>query len=235
MICGGSWRCSTGRPDENGHRLLERNPLWKLPVPKETSPVRPVFTHEQCQALRKEAEDMDWRFQFALGLAHESGHRIKSIRHLRGVDVDLEAKLARWAAQHDKIGYAHETPCSAELVRLTRRAQRRGAGIGIAWLFPSPEDPTKPCSRHLMRDWMAKALERIGLAGQRYGWHSFRRKFATELKDLPLTDLCALGGWKDPRTILKCYQFPDLATMRTGLAQRRVLRGGGRGLVANRQ
>ena len=31
------------------------------------------------------------------------------------------------------------------------------------------------------------------------GYHSLRRKFATELKGIPLKDLCQLGGWKDPR------------------------------------
>lgn len=52
------------------------------------------------------------------------------------------------------------------------------------------------------------------------GWHSLRRKFATELKHTPLKDLCALGGWKDPNTILKCYQRPDEGTMRQALASR---------------
>jgi hypothetical protein len=34
-----------------------------------------------------------------------------------------------------------------------------------------------------------------------------------------------LGGWKDPQTILKCYQSPDEESMRAALAERRVLRG----------
>ena len=60
----------------------------------------------------------------------------------------------------------------------------------------------------------------------RRGWHSLRRKFATELKSIPLTDLCALGGWKESQTVLKCYQQPDEATMRTALEQRQMLRIG---------
>jgi hypothetical protein len=43
---------------------------------------------------------------------------------------------------------------------------------------------------------------------------SLRRKFATEMKATSLKDLCALGGWKDHDTILKCYQQPDAETMR---------------------
>ena len=38
---------------------------------------------------------------------------------------------------------------------------------------------------------------------------------------MPLPDLCALGGWKDAKTILQCYQAPDPDTMRSALANRR--------------
>jgi len=57
------------------------------------------------------------------------------------------------------------------------------------------------------------------------GWHSLRRKFATELKHAPLKDLCALGGWKDAQTILKCYQQADPVTMRRALETRQPLDG----------
>jgi integrase len=53
------------------------------------------------------------------------------------------------------------------------------------------------------------------------GLHSLRRMFATELKGIPLKDLCALGGWKDAQTVLKCYQKADEATMREAFAMRR--------------
>ena len=58
------------------------------------------------------------------------------------------------------------------------------------------------------------------------GWHSLRWKFATELKHIPLKDLCYLGGWKEPQTVLRCYQQPDVATMRGALAGRRQSAGG---------
>ena len=56
------------------------------------------------------------------------------------------------------------------------------------------------------------------------GWHSLRRKFATELKGEPLKDLCQLGGWKDPQTVLKCYQTADEESMREALSRRQVLK-----------
>ncbi len=45
-------------------------------------------------------------------------------------------------------------------------------------------------------------------------------------RNTPLKDLCYLGGWKEPQTVLKCYQSPDEATMREALARRRPLRVG---------
>jgi hypothetical protein len=35
------------------------------------------------------------------------------------------------------------------------------------------------------------------------------RQLFTELKHTPLKDLCYLGGWKEPQTVLKCYQRAD--------------------------
>lgn len=35
------------------------------------------------------------------------------------------------------------------------------------------------------------------------GFHCFRRKFASELKDVPLKDLMALGGWRNPKTVIQ--------------------------------
>ncbi len=34
----------------------------------------------------------------------------------------------------------------------------------------------------------------------------------------PPKELCALGGWKDYNTILKCYQFPDQDRLASTLA-----------------
>ena len=80
-------------------------------------------------------------------------------------------------------------------------------------------------SRHLARDWWERTERAAGIprvAGR--GWHSLRRKFATELKAASLKDLCALGGWKDLYTILKCYQQPDAEAMRLALENRGRLR-----------
>ena len=62
---------------------------------------------------------------------------------------------------------------------------------------------------------------------ERLGWHSLRRKFATELKHTPLKDLCYMGGWKNPQTLLTRYQRPDEGTMQAALAARTRFRATG--------
>lgn len=61
------------------------------------------------------------------------------------------------------------------------------------------------------------------------GWHSLRRKFVNDLKpDTPMADLCYLGGWKSPLTVMTVYQQADAATMRTALEIRAKRRAAAR-------
>ena len=91
-------------------------------------------------------------------------------------------------------------------------------------MFPAPEDDAEPCSRFLMRDWWLRSEEAAELEHvDGLGWHGLQRKFGEELKDIPLKDLCALGGWSDPQTVIQCYQRPDERTMRGALETRRVV------------
>lgn len=103
-----------------------------------------------------------------------------------------------------------------------REARRRP--VLSPWVLPSPTDPGQPVSRHLLRDWWRQG-EVLGNLPPEVGrgWHSLRRQFATELKHVPLRDLCALGGWKSAQTVLACYQQPDPVTMRRALATRQRL------------
>ena len=80
-------------------------------------------------------------------------------------------------------------------------------------------------SRSLARDWWEKAQELAGLEPKRgRGWHSLRRKFASDLMDQPLKVLCELGGWKEAKTVLQCYQRADEAQLRKALESRRRVR-----------
>ncbi len=184
-----------------------------------------MLSDEHYQALLKASGEVDPPFELALILAHETGHRIGSIRLLRWSDVDWEKNSIRWRGENDKIGFEQVTPLTAAAKEALSRARKVQGAIGDSWVFPAPENPSLPVSRHLVRDWwergenLAEIHHEPGL-----GWHSLRRKFATELKHTPLKDLCYLGGWKEPQTVLKCYQRPDESTMREALEGRKPLK-----------
>ena len=101
-------------------------------------------------------------------------------------------------------------------------ARTQRPGIGDAPLLPAPKDSTRCVSRHRVRQWWDKAIELAGLEpvpGR--GWHSLRRKLASDLKSVSPKTLCQLGGWKSYQTVLVCYQRADEAEMREALEGRR--------------
>ena len=212
--------------DEDGRLLLGSNPLKGLKTPTEKNPTRVVLAEEEYQALLGVSREIDWRFHVALVLAHETGHRIGAIRHLRWSDIDLEARAIRWRAEHEKTGYEHRTPMTAEAVAVLEQARERRAGIEVAPVLPAPRDPSRCAGRTLVRFWWNRAQKLAGLEPKRgRGWHSLRRKFASDLMDQPLKVLCDLGGWKTAKTVLQCYQRADEGQLRKALEARRRPRG----------
>ena len=159
---------------------------------------------------------------------HRGGSR-GAIRQLRWSDVDLNEKRILWRAENDKIGMEHSPPLSGEAVRVLEQSRRKRESIGDGWLFPSPEDSSKPCSRHLLRDWWRRGEKLAEIPRtSRLGWHSLRRKFVNDMKaDTPMADLCYLGGWKSPLTVMTVYQQADQVTMRNALSNRDTRRAAG--------
>jgi integrase len=167
-------------------------------------------------------------FALALVLAHETGHRIGAINALRWSDVDLERGVIRWRAATDKVGFEHETILTGEAIRALESARAERPAIGAAWVLSDNKDPQRACSRYQLEKWWRRSERLAGIAHEPgRSFHALRRTFATELKHVPLKDLCALGGWKNPDTVLTCYQTADEVTMREALASRRPLRAAG--------
>lgn len=217
-----NWAALAG--DGKGGMLIERNWLRGLSLPREENPRRPVLSQVDYERLLGVADDIDWRCKLALIVAHETGHRISAIRQLRWSDVDFSNRRIRWQAENDKGEREHYTPLTDSALLGFDSVRRSHSSLGEAWVFPSPQDASKPCSRNLVRDWWYRLERRAGVVHRdRLGWHSLRRKFATELKHTSLKDLCALGGWKSAHTILLCYQHEDEATMRSALSGRKPL------------
>ena len=212
--------------DERGRPLLDRNPLKGFRKPTEKNPTRVVLTEDEYRVLLKVARRVDWRFRVALVLAHETGHRIGAIRQLRWCDIDFEGGAILWRAEHDKSGHGHVTPATAEALAALDEARRTNPRTGEEPVLPAPRNPLACLGAARLHAWWSKAQILAGLdpmPGR--GWHSLRRKFASDLMDQPLKVLCALGGWKTAKTVLECYQRPDAGQLRKALEARRRSRG----------
>ena len=147
--------------------------------------------------------------------AEGTGRRISACRNLLWEDVDFQNGTIRWRAENDKKGYEQVVPMS-DAVRRALLAQRKARrAIGNTPVFPSRKDPTKPCSRHLLDDWLRRAYKNAGIEPQPGGlWHPIRRKWVTERKGYPVKDVAAAGGWRDEQTMLRSYQHADAETVR---------------------
>lgn len=206
--------------------LLDGNPTEAYPLPEKNTPERPTMSASRYDAMRDIAGEVGWRFRIALVLCHETGHRSKSVRRLRWADVEpLSAGTVRWRGAEDKSGHEHTTALTEAAVEVLREAREERPGVGEAWVLPAPHDPSEPVSRYQLRRWWLEAEELAGLEHvDGLGWHSLRRKLADDLRDLPLKDLAAAGGWKEEQTVVRCYQTPDLERIREALEQRQRCR-----------
>ena len=191
-------------------------------MPTEKNPTRVVLAEEEYRALLRASWEVGWRFHVALVLAHETGHCIGAIRRLSWSDIDLESGVVRWRAEHEKTRYEHRTPMTAEALAALNEARRRNPGTGDGPVLPASTDASRCAGRSLVRYWWNRAQKLAGLDSRRgRGWHSLRRKFASDLMDQPLKVLRELGGWKPAKTVLQCYQRADEDRLRRALASRR--------------
>lgn len=210
------------QPTPGGGFLLDRNPLTGYRLPKEQEPNRPVLTDEEYLKLRPVAWEISPEFGAVLELVHETGHRLASVLQLRSDDVDIPGRRIRWRAAADKTRREHSTVMTPAAIDAIARLRRELPRIGAGYLFPSPDVPGAHRSRESAYKWWREGERRAELPRSKgRAWHSLRRKFATELVDVPLAVLQQLGGWSTARTIVECYQHPDEKAQAGALASRR--------------
>ncbi len=181
-----------------GERLLKENPLFGVKLPKEKNPTRPVMSHDEYLQLLVVADRINPLLKLALVVAEGTGRRISAVRNLLWEDVDFPNSAIRWRAENDKNGYEQVVPMSDVIggALLAQRNVKRA--IGNTPVFPSPQAPLKPCSRHLLDDWLRRSYGVAELQPRPGGlWHPIRRKWVTERKDYPVKDVAAAGGWRD--------------------------------------
>jgi len=117
---------------------------------------------------------------------------------------------------------------SIRVVKALEGHRAQAAVIGQPWVFPA-RGCTQPTGLHTFVHWWNDVAEEAKLPPVRgRGFHSLRRKFATEMKHAPLKDLAYLGGWKSVQTVVNIYQRPDEVTMHRAFEARRPVGAGDR-------
>jgi integrase len=229
-------RWATTVRTRDGQRWLKENPLQGVRRIREQNPMRPVATWERfvktreamqelASTARSEEERNRWiKLELALVLAEATGRRLNSIRQLRWEDVDFEHRTIRWRAEADKKRRESTVPIPEDLVDEIKAFRKRLGALG-GWLFSRASDGEQPMDRHLFDKWLVVAEKQADLPKLKGGlWHPYRRKWATERKNLSLKDVAAAGGWKDIETLLRCYQQPDDDTLLAVMSEKRKLR-----------
>ena len=137
----------------------------------------------------------------------------------------LEPVSSGGGGEHEKTGYEHRTPVTDEALVALEEARGHNPGIGDVPLLPALNDPSRCVRRWQVGAWWKRAEALAGLEAKRgRGWHSLRRKFASDLMEQPLKVLCELGGWTTAQTVLQCYQRADQDRLRKALEDRRRAR-----------
>ena len=215
VVLRSALRWAVGERTRSGRRLLREDPLAGVPFPREENPKRPVMQHDEYLKLLEVAEDVSPLLKLALIVAEGTGRRISACRCLTWHDVRFEDGTILWRAENDKKGYEQVVPMSNAVRDSLLTWRESTGGTPDSPVFPGPKRPTEPCSRHLLDRWLRRAYERAKLRPQPGGlWHTLRRKWVTERKGYPVTDLAAAGGWRDEQTMLRCYQRADADTVR---------------------
>jgi hypothetical protein len=107
---------------------------------------------------------------------------------------------------------------------VTNRVACKLGTVG-GWVLAGERKPDQPVDRHQFDRWLTVAEQEAELPKLEGGlWHPYRRKWATERKDLSLKDVAAAGGWKDIETLLTCYQRPDRDTLLAVMEEPKKLR-----------
>jgi integrase len=207
---------ATRQRNGRGAPLLDRNPLFGVKLPVEKNPKRPVETFERYLALMEVAPSEDWRLPAALHIVESYGRRIGATLRTGRDDLDLARAPYGWIrfrAEHDKTGHEQWVPLT-EQGRQILSVHLASLPDGTPWLFPAERDPSKPVDVSVMSRLLRKAYAHAGLQPLTGGlWHPWRRKWATERKNMPISDVARAGGWRDVTTVLKSYQQADEATV----------------------
>jgi integrase len=142
----------------------------------------------------------------ALVLAEATGARIGAISGLRWSDISFDPPEIKFRAEFDKRGRDRVVPIPEALAEELRGFNVKLATVGDGWLFACA-DKDDHWPREIFGELYDRVERHAGLPHLKGGrFHPFRRKWATERKNLSLVDVMAAGGWRDAQT-LHSYQL----------------------------
>ncbi len=180
---------------------VKYNPVRSVPIPDTPSPKRPVASVARWEALRARADGVGSQGLFGgfLDLLRALGWRVRALCEIRLEDIDTAAWRIRKLGEVDKEGHDVWVAVSDSLKpRLKALLKvRRTLSVQSPWLFPKPEKPAEPWSRHYARDRLGTAERAAKLKPIDGGdFHPYRRLWARLLKDQPTGNVAAAGAWR---------------------------------------
>jgi integrase len=230
----------------NGKFLLAANPVrgGGFPIESERNPKRPVATDDRYERTLEVARKKTMRVRRngsyttepchlhnLLVIVAWTGRRIGAVVELRFSDLRLERTpdapygRIRWPDETDKMDREWYAPIAEPVRDVLDRIMKDRPGVGDGWLFPAPGDLSRPLNREVANHWLEAAERTAGLQPLRQGlWHPYRRRWNSARKHLPLADRATAGGWKDARTIIKCYEASDVDTLYKVISEPRPIR-----------
>ena len=200
--------------------LLDRSPITDWPKLVEASIKRPTLGHEEAATLLVRAWEIRTELWLAIVLCLHTGMRLQSVRQLTWENINLGEATIQWPGLIMKNERELITPIVPELITALAYYIEQGKGSGTGALFPVPGKQT-PRNRYGFYKWWRECLVAAGMpTDKRSGFHSFRRRFASDLAGAPLPVLMALGGWRNPDVVVKIYAEPSVESKRAVLLNR---------------
>lgn len=218
------WACRT--KNESGDKLLKEYPLFGVSVSHNNKPRQVLIHHDTFHKLKLAARRMNPLYRVFLLLVEATGRRMGSVLHLEWEDVDFEEGTVRWQAEKDKMGTETVVAMSRYVSRLLRVWRRMNPDTvfvfqktdGRRGLRPGAKlSKAQPYGNDAGYKWIDYIFEEAQIEKPKgAGWHSLRRKWVTERKDLPRADVMAAGGWKSESAFSR-YEQPDPKTTRVAV------------------
>jgi integrase len=203
----------------SGRTVLQVNPLSgmakRLKIRPNKTPMQPVIAHATFTALRRGARRLPMYVRVFLIMAEGTGRRAGSIRNLEWPDVSFKTDRILWKGSTDKMGLQMARAVPPNVMRYLRVWKRHCPSD--RFVFPAPTDPTSAVPKATVDKWARQAYTAAGLEKpDGTGWHSLRRKWASERDGYPIPVLMAAGGWASAEALMR-YLKTDDATLTTAI------------------